>query len=183
MDRTQREEKAKKTEFVEGLTIQCGTYQLHPRLAAFGHSGVPTFIHPETKTAVSRSTDCIEFTLIIIDHILGCCLLTKTCWNEPKDVNACSIRSLYSNSIPCCCNKKKPSGCCHNPSKVSCKTTRVPFFLELNFSIDDISIAPCFDRMFALKHYRDSFVPAEIKKWHVGSAYVLERECDTYTSK
>jgi len=58
---------ASKTEFVEGLTIRGGDYQVHPRLEALGRSGVPTLFHQSTKTVVDGSTDCVAF----VDEYFG----------------------------------------------------------------------------------------------------------------
>mmetsp|Transcript_26725 Transcript_26725/g.78946 ORF Transcript_26725/g.78946 Transcript_26725/m.78946 type:complete len:180 (-) Transcript_26725:146-685(-) len=54
-----------------------------------------------------------------------------------------------------------------------------PYYLGSTFSSADVSVAPYFDRMCVLEHYRDFHVPKEGiagAKWHEWSSNILERD-------
>jgi glutathione S-transferase len=168
-----------KTEFVEGLVIRGGDYEVHPRLRALGRSGVPTLFHPVTGTVVDGSTDCVAF----VDENFG----------EPNEliprdkelrVRALTCESLLHSffTFPFYSMLLRQEH--EEQEKAKQKLTLAieelvkgyqgPFYLGEQFSVADIAVAPYFDRMIVLKHYRDYEVPTD-SKWNEWSTNVLDR--------
>ena len=171
-----------KTEFVEGLVIRGGDYEVHPRLQALGHSGVPTIYHPATNTVVGGSTDCVAF----VDEMFG----------EPhqlipsdKDLRARALKcetllhSIFTFPFYSMLLRQEPEEQEKAKSKLTLAVEQLvkdyqgPFYLGEQFTVADIAVAPYFDRMIVLKHYRDFEVPREgpTAKWHEWSENVLNR--------
>jgi glutathione S-transferase len=171
-----------KTEFVEGLTIQGGDYEVHPRLKALGHSGVPTLFHPSAGTVVGGSTDCIEY----IDKTFG-----EPCQLLPKDPKLLDRALRCERTIHNLFTFQFYSMLLRQEQEEQEKAKRVmltviekllddytgPFYLGEQFSIADVSIAPYFDRMVVLDHYRNFRVPQEgsFSEWYEWSDNVLAR--------
>lgn len=174
---------AMKTEFVEGLTIQGGDYQVHPRLEALGQSGVPTLFHPSTGTVVSGCTDCIKY----IDKMFG----EPYYQLLPKDQNLLNRALSCESMIHNCFTFQFYSMLLRQEQDEQDKAKRImltviekllddytgPFYLGEQFSMADVSIAPYFDRMVVLDHYRNFKVPRKgpTSKWHEWSDNVLAR--------
>jgi glutathione S-transferase len=173
---------ADKTEFVEGLTIRGGDYEVHPRLRALHRSGVPTLYHPATETVVDGSTHCVEF----IDKHFG-----KPHQLLPKDEDLLArakrcetlLHSTFTFPFYSMLLRQEPE----EQEKAKQKITKAieqlvcdyqgPFFLGDQFTVADIAVAPYFDRMVVLEHYRDYRVPndGDTAKWHEWSKNVLSR--------
>lgn len=174
---------ATKTEFIEGLTIQGGEYQVHPRLQALGQSGVPTLFHPSTGTVVGGSTDCIEF----IDKMFGepYQLLPKdqkllnralTCESMIHNVFTFQFYSMLLRQEDE--EQEKAKRAMLTVIEKLLEDYTGPFYLGEQFSIADVTIAPYFDRMIVLDHYRNFRVPqdnTELLKWKEWSDNVLAR--------
>lgn len=174
---------ADKAEFVEGLTIVGGDYQVHPRLRKLGHSGVPTIHHPSSGTVVGGSTDCILF----IDDNFG-----RPNQLVPEDVEMreravrCEqlLHSLFTFQFYSMLLRQEPEEQDRAKKKLLIAIERLvdgyvgPYYLGECFSLADLSLAPYMDRMVVLEHYRDFHVPKKgpTARWDEWSKNVLERE-------
>lgn len=173
---------AEKTEFVEGLVIRGGDYEVHPRLRALGHSGVPTIHHPATGIVVSGSTDCVHF----IDKNFG-----EPHQLLPKDkdllerAQRCEmlLHEIFTFPFYSMLLRQEKEEQEKAKKKLLLaieqlvKEYKGPFYLGNQFSVADIAVAPYFDRMIVLEHYRDFCVPKEGAgaRWNEWSTNVLER--------
>lgn len=170
-----------RTEFVEGLVIRGGDYQVHPRLQALRRSGVPTLFHPATNTVVDGSTECVAFVdenfgephqLIPQDEALR--LKAQKCETLLHSVFTFPFYSMLLRQEPQ--EQEKAKQKLVMAVKQLVKDYQGPFYLGKQFSVADIAVAPYFDRMIVLKHYRDFEVPHDdIVKWHEWSTNVLAR--------
>jgi glutathione S-transferase len=173
---------ADRTEFVEGLVIRGGDYEVHPSLQALGRSGVPTLYHPATGTVVDGSTDCVAF----VDEHFG-----EPHQLIPKDddmrlrAQRCEtlLHSIFTFPFYSMLLRQEPEEQEKAKKKLVLAVEQLvkdyqgPFYLGEQFSVADIAVAPYFDRMVVLKHYRDFSVPRDgaTAKWHEWSDNVLER--------
>jgi len=173
---------ADKTEFVEGLVIRGGDYEVHPRLFALGRSGVPTLFHPATKTVVDGSTDCVAFVdkhfgephkLIPVDKDLR--VRAQRCETLLHSIFTFPFYSMLLRQEPEEQEKAKQKLVLAIEQLV--KDYEGPFYMGDEFTVADIAVAPYFDRMIVLKHYRNFEVPPDgaTAKWHEWSNNVLER--------
>jgi len=171
---------ANRTEFVEGLTIRGGDYEVHPRLRELGRSGVPTLYHPASGTVVDGSTECVAF----IDGHYGTPhqLLPE---NEQlrRKAQHCEtlLHSRFTFQFYSMLLRQEPERQ-EKAKKELVEAVRQivedyqgPFYLGERFSCADIALAPYFDRMAVLEHYRDFVVPPSCPKWHEWCRAVLER--------
>jgi len=169
---------ADKTEFVEGLVIRGGDYEVHPRLAALGRSGVPTLYHPATGMVVDGSTECVAY----VDQNFGAphqllpsdkdeLARAKNC---EKLLHGIFTFPFYSMLLR---QEKEEQEKAKRQLRLAIEKLvqdyRGPYFLGDNFSVADIALAPYFDRMIVLDHYRDFVV--EDSKWNEWSCNVLAR--------
>jgi glutathione S-transferase len=172
---------ADKTEFIEGLTIRGGDYEVHPRLRALGRSGVPTLYHPASGTVVDGSTHCVAF----IDKHYGTPhqLLPENKELREKAQNCETLlHSLFTFQFYSMLLRQEPEEQEEAKKKLVLAVEQLvedyqgPFYLGEQFSCADIALAPYFDRMVVLEHYRDFAVPPQrCPQWHRWSSAVLER--------
>lgn len=174
-----------KTEFVEGLVIRGGDYEVNPRLRALGHSGVPTMYHLPTGTVVSGSTDCVEF----IDETFGRPhQLLPHDEEQMEKAKRCEtlLHSIFTFPFYSMLLRQEPEEQEKAKRKLLLaieqlvKDYKGPFYLGNQFSVADIAVAPYFDRMIVLEHFRDFVVPNDDEssggqKWNEWSRNVLER--------
>lgn len=172
-----------KTKFIEGLIIRGGEYEVHPQLKELGRSLVPTLYHPASNKIVDQSTPCIEF----IDENFGDAKvkLTPESMKEKLQVEACEeiVHGVFTVAFHAMLlhqdvdsqNKDKEDLLWAVEELV--ETYEGPFYLGEKFSVADIVLAPYFDHMIVLQHYRDFKVPVEgpTAKWHQWSSNVLAR--------
>jgi glutathione S-transferase len=172
-----------KTEFVEGLTIKGNGYEIHPRLQALGGSSVPTLYHPATKTTVTGSTPCIHF----LDQYFGTrqsSLFPRNMKDKLKAENCEELlHSVFTLSFHAMLLHQDPEDQEADKEELLWAIEELleeykgPFFLGEQFSLADISMAPYFDHMIALEHYRNFHVPkhGSTAKWHEWRDNVLNR--------
>lgn len=169
---------AGRTEFLEGLKIVGGDYEVHPRLAALGRSGVPTLHHPKTETVVDGSTECVEF----IDRNFGTphqllpsdkelLLRSKRCETLLHSIFTFPFYSMLLRQEPE--EQEKAKRNLRAAVEQLVQGYRGPFYLGEQFTVADIAVAPYFDRMIVLEHYRNFTV--DEPKWCQWSENVLKR--------
>lgn len=176
---------AERTEFVEGLKIVGGDYDVHPRLRALGRSGVPTLHNPQTGDVVDGSTDCVAY----VDENFGAPhqLLPK----DPRErVRAKRTEELLHSTFTfpfySMLLRQEPEE--QETAKRKLRAAirqlahdyRGPYYMGAQFTVADIAVAPYFDRMVVLEHYRDFKVADDedgdaAHKWVEWSRHVLER--------
>jgi len=169
---------AERTEFVEGLRIVGGSYDVHPRLSALGRSGVPTLYNPKTGDVMDGSTDCVEY----VDQHFGTpnqlLPLDKDELARAKRSEAL-LHSIFTFPFYSMLLRQEPEE--QETAKRKLRTAiqqlakdyRGPYYMGTQFTVADIAVAPYFDRMIVLEHYRD--FQAEDEKWCEWSRHVLER--------
>jgi len=174
---------ADRAEFVEGLTIVGGDYQVHPRLRKLGHLGVPTIYHKSSGTVVGGSTECIIF----IDDKFG---RPNQLIPENVEMRERAVRceqllhSLFTFQFYSMLLRQETEEQDRAKKKLLIAVERLvdgyvgPYYLGECFSLADLSLAPYMDRMIVLEHYRDFRVPEKgpTARWHEWSKNVLERE-------
>ena len=173
---------ADKTEFVEGLTIRGGDYEVHPRLRALRRSGVPTLYQPSTGTVVDGSTECVAF----VDENFGTPFQLLPKDDELRErAQRCEtlLHSIFTFPFYSMLLRQEPEEQEKAKRKLVLAIEQLvqdyqgPFYMGDQFTVADIAVAPYFDRMIVLEHYRDFGVPKDgpTAKWHEWSEHVLER--------
>lgn len=170
---------AERTEFLEGLTIRQGDYEVHPRLAALGRSGVPTLYDVTTGSVIDGSTDCVEY---IDQHFGEAHQLLPQDKKMLAKARRCEkmLHSIFTFPFYSMLLRQEPAEQEKAKQKLSdaieqlVKDYRGPFYLGDQFTVADVALAPYFDRMIVLEHYRNFVVPTD-SKWNEWGANVLAR--------
>jgi len=167
---------ASQTEFLEGLTIVGGDYKVHPRLAALGRSGVPTLY--DHGTVVDGSTDCVEY----IDRNFGTpnqLLPSDSQLLQKAEQCETMLHSIFTFPFYSMLLRQELKEQEKAKQKLRLAIERLvqdyrgPYYLGDQFSVADIAVAPYFDRMVVLEHYRNFVV--DDPKWNEWSQNVLKR--------
>jgi len=135
--------------------------------------------HAESGTVVHGSTDCVHF----IDQTFGEPQLLPQDKDEMKRAQRCEslLHSIFTFPFYSMLLRQEKEEQEKAKRKLVLaieqlvKDYKGPFYLGERFSVADIAVAPYFDRMIVLEHYRDFKVPDTIDKWHEWSTNVLER--------